>query len=343
LPFAKYREPERRLAFYHRVLDGVRTLPGVQGAAYTSMVPFASPGNSQMYEFEGLPRVPSDPGDALLRVSSGDYLQTLGVRPIEGRLLDQRDVEQSLPVAVINDTLAKLYFPKGGALGHRVRVSARVVTWRTIVGVVKDVHERGYELAMKPATYYPFEQMTDTWATPETLVVRTTGDPEALTSAVRKVIASVDPEQPIAAVRTMDDILDKDVADRHQQMTLLTAFAALALLLASLGLYGLLAYTVTQRSREIGLRMALGASASRVVGMVVLRGVMLSAAGLLLGIGAAWALARTMRRLLFGVAATDPGTYAAVAGLLSVIAAAACWIPARRAVRIDPITVLREE
>jgi putative ABC transport system permease protein len=343
LPFGKYREPERRLAFYHRVLDGVRALPGVQGAAYTSMVPFGSPGNSQMYEFEGLPRVPSDPGDALLRVSSGDYLQTLGVRPIEGRLLDQRDVEQSLPVAVINDTLAKLYFPKGGALGHRVRVSARVVTWRTIVGVVKDVHERGYELAMKPATYYPFEQMTDTWATPETLVVRTTGDPEALTSAVRKVIASVDPEQPIAAVRTMDDILDKDVADRHQQMTLLTAFAALALLLASLGLYGLLAYTVTQRSREIGLRMALGASASRVVGMVVLRGVMLSAAGLLLGIGAAWALARTMRRLLFGVAATDPGTYAAVAGLLSVIAAAACWIPARRAVRIDPITVLREE
>jgi putative ABC transport system permease protein len=157
------------------------------------------------------------------------------------------------------------------------------------------------------------------------------------------VIASVDPEQPIAAVRTMDDFLDKDVADRQQQMTLLTAFAALALLLASLGLYGLLAYTVTQRSREIGLRMALGASASRVVSMVVLRGVMLSAAGLLLGIASAWALARIMSRLLFGVAATDPGTYAAVAALLSVIAAAACWIPARRAVRIDPITVLREE
>jgi ABC-type antimicrobial peptide transport system permease subunit len=141
----------------------------------------------------------------------------------------------------------------------------------------------------------------------------------------------------------MDEILTLDVADRRQQMTLLTAFAALALLLASLGLYGLLAYTVTQRSREIGLRMALGASASRVVGMVVLRGVLLSAAGLVLGIASAWALARTMSKLLFGVAATDPATYAAVAGMLSLIAAAACWIPARRAVRIDPISVLREE
>jgi putative ABC transport system permease protein len=160
---------------------------------------------------------------------------------------------------------------------------------------------------------------------------------------VRRVIASVDPEQPVAAVRTMEEILALNVADRRQQMTLLTAFAALALLLASLGLYGLLAYTVTQRSREIGLRMALGASGSRVVGMVVLRGVMLSGAGLALGIAGAWALSRTMSKLLFGVAATDPGTYAAVAALLSVIAAAACWIPARRAVRIDPISVLREE
>ncbi len=174
-------------------------------------------------------------------------------------------------------------------------------------------------------------------------MVRTTSDPEGLTAAIRQVIARADAEQPISAVRTMDDILALNVADRRQQMTLLTAFAALALLLASLGLYGLLAYTVTQRSREIGLRMALGASATRVVNLVVLRGVMLSAAGLALGIAAAWGLSRTMSKLLFGVAASDPATYAAVAGLLCAIAAAACWIPARRAVRIDPISVLREE
>jgi ABC-type antimicrobial peptide transport system permease subunit len=141
----------------------------------------------------------------------------------------------------------------------------------------------------------------------------------------------------------MNEIVDLDVQDRRQQMTLLTAFAALALLLASLGLYGLLAYTVTQRSREIGLRMALGASAARVVAMVVLRGISLSAAGLALGLSAAWLLAGVMSKILYGVAATDPGTYAAVALLLCAIAAAASWIPARRAVRIDPIVVLREE
>ena len=157
------------------------------------------------------------------------------------------------------------------------------------------------------------------------------------------MIAEADPEQPVAAVATMDEIVALDVEDRHQQMTLLTAFAALALLLASLGLYGLLSYTVTQRSREIGLRMALGASAARVVAMVVLRGVSLSAAGLALGLSAAWLLAGAMSKILYGVAATDPGTYAAVALLLCAIAAAASWIPARRAVRIDPIVVLREE
>jgi predicted permease len=343
LPLGKYREPEKRIGFYHRVLDGVRALPGVQSAAYSSMVPFGSTGDTQSYQFEGLPQLPNDPGDALLRASCGDYLQTLGVRPIEGRLLNQHDIDPKTPVAVINETLAKLYFPQGGALGHRIAISARVTTFRTIVGVVKDVHERGYELAMKPALYLPFEQAPDTWARPETLVVRTASDPEALTAAIRLVIAGVDAEQPIAAVRTMDEILALNVEDRSQQMTLLTAFAALALLLASLGLYGLLAYTVTQRSREIGLRMALGASATRVVNLVVLRGVMLSAAGLAIGVAAAWALSRTMSKLLFGVAATDPATYAAVAGLLCLIAAAACWIPARRAVRIDPISVLREE
>jgi predicted permease len=322
LPRTKYQEPVTRTSFYHRVLQGVRALPGVENAGYTSNPPFRSQGNTQGYRIEGRERVPGDAGDALLRVSSGDYLQTLGVRPVEGRLLQGSDTEQSAPVVVINQTLAHLYFPKESALGHRLALSGRAPVWRTIVGVVRDVRERGYELDMKPGVYIPFEQIKDTWALPESLVVRTSGDPASLTSAVRRVIAETDPEQPVAAVATMDEIVTLDVEDRHQQMTLLTAFAALALLLASLGLYGLLAYTVSQRSREIGLRMALGASASRVV---------------------AWLLAGVMSKILYGVAATDPGTYGMVALLLCAIAAAAGWIPARRAVRIDPIVVLREE
>jgi len=174
-------------------------------------------------------------------------------------------------------------------------------------------------------------------------VVRTAGDPTALISAVRHVVQSVDPEQAVAAVNTMDEILDLDVADRQQHMKLLTVFATLALLLASLGLYGLLAYTVTQRSREIGLRMALGASAPQVVRAVVVRGLALSGLGLAAGFVAARALSQTLSGLLYGVASTDPATYGLVALVLTAIAAAACWIPARRAVRIDPLTVLREE
>jgi putative ABC transport system permease protein len=340
LPRTKYLDPEKRIAFYRRVLQGVRALPGVESVGYGSTLPFRSIGNTQSYRIEGRDPIP---GDALLRVSSGDYLQTLGVRLVEGRLLQASDTDQTAPVIVINETMARMHFPKESPLGHRIALSARVPVWRTVVGVVHDVHERGYELAMKAGVYIPFEQIKDTWALPESLAVRTGSDPASLTSAVRHVIAEADPEQPVAAVATMDEVLARDVEDRDQQMTLLTAFAALALLLASLGLYGLLAYTVTQRSREIGLRMALGATASRVVAMVVLRGVALSAAGLLLGLSAAWLLAGAMSKILYGVTATDPGTYGAVALLLCAIAAAASWIPARRAVRIDPIVVLREE
>jgi putative ABC transport system permease protein len=343
LPRTKYQDPAKRIGFYHRVLKGVRTLPGVENVGYTSNPPFRSQGDTQSYRVEGRNIIPGVAADALLRVTSGDYLQTLGVRLVEGRLLEAGDTDQTAPVVVINETLARIYFPKESPLGHRIAMWARQPVWRTIVGVVHDIHERGYELAMKPGVYIPFEQYKDTWALPESLVVRTGGDPSSVTSAVRRVIAEADTEQPVAAIATMDEIVALDVEDRHQQMTLLTAFAALALLLASLGLYGLLSYTVTQRSREIGLRMALGASAARVVAMVVLRGVSLSAAGLALGLSAAWLMAGAMSKILYGVAATDPGTFTAVALLLCAIAAAASWIPARRAVRIDPIVVLREE
>jgi ABC-type antimicrobial peptide transport system permease subunit len=165
----------------------------------------------------------------------------------------------------------------------------------------------------------------------------------SIATAVRGVVARVDASQPVAAVRTMDDIVALNVADRQQQLTLLGAFAGLALLLAAIGLYGVLSFAVTQRSREIGVRIALGATASSVVRMMVSRGMLLTGIGLALGLGAAWAATQGMKRLLFGVSASDPTTYAAVAALLAVVALAACWIPASRAARVDPIVVLREE
>ena len=343
LPRNRYSQPGKTLGFYERVLESVRALPGVDGAAYASTLPFLSSGNTQGYAVEGRERPEGDAGDALLRVGDPGYLRTLGARLVEGRLADSRDGASSPPVIVINQTLAKRYWPTGGALGHRIAMSTRVQTWRTIIGVVQDVHERGYELDMKPGVYIPFPQFQDTWAQPENLLVRAKSDAGSLAAPVRQVIASVDPEQPVASVRTMDEILDRDVEDRTQQMRLLGSFAALALLLASIGLYGVLSYAVSQRSREIGLRMALGSTARGVVGLVIGRGLALTGAGLVLGLALAATGTRSMKSMLFGVDAFDPATFAAVATLLGVVAVLACWVPARRASRVDPIVVLREE
>jgi predicted permease len=343
LPRNRYQTSETRLAFFDRVMDGVRALPGVESAAYNSTLPFLSAGNTQSYDVEGLKPVPGDPRDAMLRVGDTEYLKTLGVRIAEGRLPDRRDNGASALVIVVNETLARRYWPHETALGHRIALSDRTPVWRTIVGVVKDVHERGYELEMKPGVYIPYQQIPDTWAQPENLIVRAKGDPAALSGAVRRVIARVDPEQPVAAVRTMDEILDRDVEDRTQQMTLLSAFAGLALLLASIGLYGVLSYAVTQRSREIGLRMALGASSRSVQAMVVGRGLALTGAGLVAGLALAAIGTRSMKSMLYGIDALDPATFAGVSALLCLIAVLACWLPARRASRLDPIVVLREE
>jgi len=211
----------------------------------------------------------------------------------------------------------------------------------TVIGVVKDIRERGYTLAMKPGVYVPFVLMSGD--TPDFLVARTKGSPEDLADPIRHIVARIDPEQPVTAIRTMDDIVDLDVADRQQQMILLGAFAGLALLLASIGLYGVLSYAVTQRSREIGLRIALGATAGSVLRVVVARGLVLTGIGLAIGLALAWAGTRVMQNVLYGVTAGDPWTFAAVVGLLGSIALLASYLPARRAARMDPIAVLRAD
>jgi ABC-type antimicrobial peptide transport system permease subunit len=194
---------------------------------------------------------------------------------------------------------------------------------------------------MKPAVYLTAAHRSGT--SPEWLIVRVKGNPSDVAESVRRIVARVDPEQPVSTVRSMDEIVDLDVADRQQQMVLLATFASLALLLASLGLYGVLSYAVTQRSRELGLRIALGASAGSVMRMVVARGLSLTAIGLTLGLAIAWAATRTMQNLLYGVTAGDPWTFAAVVSLLGAIALLASYLPARRASRMDPIAVLRSD
>lgn len=344
LPTTKYSTGALRQAFYDRVVERTRALPGVASAAYGADLPFQAKGDTTWYQVEGVPLDRANPTDALLRAGTNAYLQTLGAVLVQGRFFDDRDAADAPKAIIINDTMAKKYWPGAPALGHRVRFNPNA-PYHTIVGVVRDLKESGYEPAMKPALYVAVAQAPATWmwAIPENLVIRTKNNPADVAEAARRIIATVDPAQPISSVRTMDDLIDLDVADRHQQMLLLGGFAALALILASVGLYGVLSYAVTQRSRELGLRIALGASTGSVMRMVVGRGLALTAIGLTLGLGLAWMSARTLQSLLYGVTAADPATFAGVVGLLGTIALAACYLPARRASRVDPMVVLRDE
>jgi predicted permease len=341
LPNQNYDTPEKRQSFYDRVLDGVRALPGVETAAYASMLPSQSTGFTETYWLEGRAFAPSDPHHALLRAGTEDYLKTLGVRLLEGRLLDARDRQASAHAVVINRTFANLYWPGQSALGSRIHLDDPQSPAFTIVGVIEDVRERGYQVDLLPGVY--LVHPNSAWAQPDRLVVRVQGDPSSLAGAVRRVIAQVDPDEPVSALRTMEDLIAVEVTDRKQQMTLLGAFAGLALVLAAIGLYSVLSHAVAQRYREIGVRIALGATASSVVRMMVSRGMALTGIGLALGLGAAWAATQAMKKMLFGVSASDPATYAIVVALLGLVALAASWIPAARAARIDPIVVLREE
>jgi putative ABC transport system permease protein len=341
LPQSKYREAAQRLSFYDRVIADVRALPGVEGAGYTSLLPFLSPGNTTWFAVDGITHAPDDPQDTLFRAGTSDYLKTLGVQLVEGRLLDERDGVDAPRAVVVNETIARKYWPRGSALGGRMRLGDADRPPYSIVGVVRDVRERGHTLAQKPLVYLPYAQRLGSF--PEYLVVRTAGAPADLVEAIRRVIARVDADQPISAVRTMEEIVDLDVADRQQQMILLGAFAGLALLLASIGLYGVLSYAVAQRSREIGLRIALGATSGSVQRTVVARGLGLTAIGLSIGLALAWSVTRTLQSVLYGVTADDPSTYAAVVGLLGGIALLASYLPARRASRMDPIAALRAD
>jgi putative ABC transport system permease protein len=340
LPRARYSAPVQRLRFYNEVIVRIRELAGVEDAAYASTVPFTNAGNTSWYQIEGVTLDSDDPADTLRRVGTSDYLKTLGVTLVEGRLLDRRDDTGAPLAVVINDTMARRYWPDDTAIGRRIRFGPSDPFY-TIVGVVQDVRERGYELAMKPAVYLPAAQ----WRVESTdnLVVRVVGNPLDYANAIRRVIASVNPDQAVAAVRTMDEILDRDLGNRQQQTILMAAFAAIALMLAMVGVYGVISYSVAQRSREFGVRIALGASPGSVIRVVAARGLSLTVLGLSIGLALAWTTARTMKSLLYGVTSTDPTTFTAVVLLLGCTGMIASYLPARRATCVDVMEILRHE
>ena len=337
----KYADPSRRLAFYEPILDGVRALPGVRGAAFGSALPFQSTGFTSAFSVDGRQRLPGDDPDALIRIGTAQYLQTLGVTVIEGRLLDARDGVDAPLAVVVNETMVRRFMPGQSALGRQVRFDSTQRLF-TVVGVVKNVLERGYGLESKQAIYVTAAQ-GPRYFPATNLMVRVANDPLDYAREIQRIIRAVDRDQPIRLIRPMTELIALTVGDRRQQTTLLVVFGGLALVIASLGLYGLLAQTVSARGREIGIRMALGATSRNVMRMVMSRGIVLTGAGVGIGAALAWSITRAMETLLYGVGAADPLTFALVAGLLAAVSAVACAIPAVRAARVDPMLVLRDQ
>jgi predicted permease len=346
LPESRYEKPARRFAFYTQVLERVQALPGVLSAAYTTSVPLDWKGGTNGISIEGRPVERGTLYDANHRQISIDYFTTIGIPLVQGRLFNQADTEQTAPVAIVNKTMAREFWPGENPIGKRFKPSSpdSKDPWIEIVGVVSDLKQMGPEKPVKPEMYMPFQQVGDQpWYAPRDLVIRTSVPPMSLVTAVVNKIHDIDPDQPVSNIRTMKEVLGEEFGQRQTGTTLLGAFAALAMLLAAIGLYGVLSYFVSQRIPEFGVRIALGAQSRDILFLVLKRGMGLVSAGLAIGLVASFALTRLMQSLLFEVSASDPIVFAVIAVLLAAVAFAACVIPARRATKVDPMIALRYE
>ena len=347
LPREKYKEPQQRDNFYQQVLQRVEHLPGVASAGYTTSIPLAWKGGTSGFYPEGVTSpIPGMAYDANHRQVSAGYLQTMNVPLRYGRYFESSDNAQSMLVAIVNETMARQYWPGENALGRRFKLGGPEdtdVPWVQIVGIVADIRQMGLDEPVKAEMYFPYQQGQMIWYTPRDLVIRTKGDTSGLAGSVRQAIREVDPDQPVSNIATMAEVLGTEAAQRRMGMIMLVAFAALALLLASLGIYGVLAYFVTQHTAEIGVRQALGATPRNILFLVLKKGMGLTMAGILIGLICSFVLTRLMSSLLFGVKASDPLTFVTVPLVLGLVALLACLIPARRATRIDPLVALRYE
>jgi putative ABC transport system permease protein len=344
LPASRYNEANKRTAFYDELLRRIHSLPGVQSAGIITNLPLTFKGNSVGITVEGRPEPPPDEAPIIAtRVISPGYFQTMGIRQIAGRPFNENDTGDSAEVIVISETMARTVWPGEDSLGKRIKLGRynSDSPWMTVVGVVGNVRQFELETETRAQMYLPYTQAG--FFTPRDLVVRTTVDPLSLAAAVRNEVWAVDKDQPVSNISTMEEILSESVAKQRFNMLLLAVFAAIALVLAGVGIYGLISYSVTQRTHEIGIRMALGATSRDVLAMVIGQGLKLVVAGIAIGLVAALALTRVMASMLFGVQATDPVTFAAISVVLAAVAMLASYIPARRATRVDPMIALRYE
>jgi predicted permease len=350
VPQGRFRELETVSPYYRQLLEKVEAVPGVERAAATTGIPLRGTGSGRAFRIAGAPPIdPSVRQSAGFQMVTPGYFETFGIRLIKGRHFTEQDTAASLRVAMVNETLANQYFNDVDPLTQRIVVSQLIpgstqngpeIEWQ-IVGVFHNTRGgdglRGDDV---PVIYVPF------WQSPwprASVAVRTSGNPEHITPSLAAAINSVDPDIPLAGVKTMDQILSETLSFDRFGMALYGSFAALALLLAGIGIYGVMAFAVAQRTQEFGIRMALGAASSQILGLVLKEGVMLALIGIGLGLGGAYLVGRAMQSTLYGVSALDVWAFSAVAVVLLAAALLACYIPARRASRVDPMIALRYE
>ncbi|MBA3346667.1 MAG: ABC transporter permease [Gemmatimonadales bacterium] len=336
----RYFTHDQRLAFYERAAEAVRRMPGAGGVALTSRLPLRGR-NDARFAIEGRPaRSDEPPPTAEIRFVSPNYFETMEIPLLQGTGLPPVADRKGNATTVINQTMAEEYWPGESPIGRRLKLEDSDQPWLTVVGIAGDVRQVGLEQPAREEMYVSHQ----VWSGQQmAMVVRTPDRPEELSAAVTKAIHSVDPEQPVFSVVPMEQVIAEASAERRFSMLLLVLFAAIALILSAIGIYGVMAYTTTQRLHEIGIRMALGAGAQDVMGLVVGQGMRLVGLGLAIGLLGAWGLSRVLTSQLYGVSAGDPATYAGVAVLLGLVALSASYLPALRATRVDPVIALRSE
>ncbi len=341
LPDAAYNKPEQIRGFYNELLDRVQRLPGVQSAGAVSQLPLGglSSSGTTTIDSQSVPPEDTTP-EADQRVVTPDYFKAMGISLVRGRYFEPRDTADAPPVAIVDETLAQTYWPSQDPIGKRLHMGGlqSKAPWSTVVGVVRQVRNRTLEARSRVEVYWPLNQQPSTGMT---LAVLASGDPKNLAPTIQREVAAIDPNLPVYHVRTMTDVMGESLQRRRLALILLAGFAALALLLASLGVYGVTSYGVAQRQAEIGLRMALGANRAQVLAMLVRGGLATIAAGVSAGVVLALILTRLMSGFLFAVRAYDPLALGGAALLLAVAALVAILIPARRATKINPVVALR--